>query len=143
LYKVGAYFLEDEAAADVHYIHEGFSGQQAPAMESTNCGLMDVSRAWYDACFTELGHSGYLSKPQLSTVQTLAILMILHRNFGESHRDYFLLGLAINVGRTLGLDHLGHEGGNFQAIGNRHDWNDRRDRELGRRLWWTLVIGDW
>lgn len=106
-------------------------------------GLRDISHVWYEAAFTELGHSGYFSKPQLSTVQSLAILMILHRNFGESHREYFLLGLAVNVARTLGLDHLGHEGPDFQVSGNRRNWKDRRDRELGRRLWWTLVICDW
>ena len=135
--------MEDEAAGDIHYIHEAFSGQQAPAMESATNRLMDISHTWYDAAFRELNHAGFFSKPQLSTVQTLAILMILHRNFGESHREFFLLGLTVNVARTLGLDHLGQEGGNSQGFIDRPEWNDRSDRELGRRLWWTLVICDW
>jgi hypothetical protein len=104
--------------------------------------LIDVSHAWYEAALSELNLSDFFSKPQLSTVQTTAILMLLHRNFGEAHREYFLLGLTVNVARSLGLDHLGQEDTNFR-INRSSRWTDRKDRELGRRLWWTLVICDW
>ena len=101
---------------------------------------MELSHSWYDAALKELSNSNFLSTPQLSTVQTVAILTLLHRNFGESHREYFLLGLAINTARTLGLDHLneaGYETSNWPML------RDQPERELGRRLWWTLVICDW
>jgi Fungal specific transcription factor domain len=97
----------------------------------------------YEAALQELNRSNFSSKPQLSTIQALAILGLLHRNFGEIHREYFLLGLAINVARTLGLDHLGQEANNFQAFDKSCRWKQRSERELGRRLWWTLVICDW
>jgi hypothetical protein len=135
--------MDEETADEVHYIHEGFSGQQTPDIGRVGAGLAEISKSWYDAAFRELGLSNFLSKPQLSTVQTSAILILLHRNFGEAHRDYCLLGLAINTARVLGLDHLrevAHHGAIERA--EKHP-NRRRDRELGRRLWWTLVICDW
>jgi hypothetical protein len=105
-------------------------------------GLIDVSHAWYETALRELNRSDFFSKPQLSTVQTIAILMLLHRNFGEAHRESFLLGLAVNVARSLGLDHLGQEDTNLRT--NRSSQlTDQKDRELGRRLWWNLVICDW
>jgi hypothetical protein len=76
-------------------------------MGSVADGLVEVSQTWYESALAELNHSNFIRKSQLSTVKTVAILMMRHRNFGESHREYFLLGLAINVARTLGLDHLG------------------------------------
>jgi Fungal specific transcription factor domain len=112
-------------------------------MNSVANGLVDISHSWYETAFRELNRSQFFSKPQLSTVQALAILMILHRNFGESHREYFLLGLAVNTARTLGMDHLGQEGSNIRGMSTRPEWNNRSEREVGRRLWWTLVICDW
>jgi hypothetical protein len=133
--------MEEDASYDLHCLHEGYSGQQAPAYAAG--GLVEVSHTWYEAALRELSLAKFFSKPQLPMVQTLGILGLLHRNFGEIHREYFLLGLAINVARTLGLDHLGQEGLNVQAFGKTCRWNQRADRELGRRLWWTLVICDW
>jgi Fungal specific transcription factor domain len=130
-----------EMSGDVHYLHEGYSGHQAPAFATGD--LVEISHTWYETAIRELGRSNFFSKPQLSTVQALAILGLLHRNFGEIHREYFLLGLAINVARTLGLDHLGQEGSTIKEPSNTSRWNERADREVGRRLWWTLVICDW
>lgn len=133
--------MVENASSELHYLHEGFSGQQAPASAAN--GLVEVSHTWYEATLRELNRSNFFSKPQLSTVQALGILGLLHRNFGEMYREYFLLGLAINVARTLGLDHLSQEGNNVQAFGKACRWKERADRELSRRLWWTLVICDW
>ncbi len=133
--------MEEGASHDLHYLHEGYSGHQAPAC--SNERLVEVAHTWYTAALGELYRSGFYSSPQLSTLQALAILGLLHRNFGEIHREYFLLGLAINVARTLGLDHLGQEGNKVQALSVASRWNQQTDRELGRRLWWTFVICDW
>ena len=130
-----------EAISDLHYLPEGYSGQQAPSPATGR--LVELSHTWYEAAIQELNRSNFFSKPQLSTVQALGIIGLLHRNFGEIHREYFLLGLAINVARTLGLNHLGQEGNDIQALGKAGRWNQQTDRELGRRLWWTLVNCDW
>jgi hypothetical protein len=137
--------MDEETAKEVHYIHEAFSGQRAPDIGLVGAGLAEISQIWYEAALIELSHSKFLSKPRLSTVQTLAILNLLHRNFGESHREYFLLGLAINTARILGLDHLKKESVDFDGATTYLGGNagGRSDRELGRRLWWTLVICDW
>jgi hypothetical protein len=113
--------MEEDASCNLHYLHDGYSGQQAPASESS--ALVEVSHTWYEATLRELNLSKFFSKTQLSTVQMLGILGLLHRSFGEIHREYFLLGLAINVARTLGLDHLGGEGHNIQAFGKSSRWS--------------------
>lgn len=140
--QVGAYFIDEDTSHELHYIHEGYSGQQGPAC-STEGGLFEVARTWYETAIKELERSNFFSKPQISTVKALGILNLLHRNFGETHREYFLLGLAISVARTLGLDHLPLEGDNIQESHTPYRLSHRSDRELGRRLWWTLVICDW
>jgi Fungal specific transcription factor domain len=142
-YKVGAYFMDDEDACDLHYLHEGFSGYAAPKSVSASGGMLQISRAWYDAAFQELDRADYLSKPNPCTVQTLAICMLLHRNFGQPDRDYVLLGVAISVARALGMDRLGSEETCPKQLKARPEWGERSGRELGRRLWWTLVICDW
>jgi hypothetical protein len=36
--------MDEDASCDLHYLHEGFSGQQAPA--SATGGLVEVAHAW-------------------------------------------------------------------------------------------------
>jgi hypothetical protein len=71
--------------------------------------MLQISRVWYDAVFQELDRVDYLRKPKLCTVQTLAICMLLHGNFGQPDRDHVFLGVAISVARALGMDRLGSE----------------------------------
>lgn len=143
LQKVGAYFMDENDYLDIHYIHEGFSGNRRPAVISEGDDILAISHAWYEAVFKELNYSDFLGKPNLATVQTLAILSLVHRNFGEAQREYTLLGVAINTARMLGLDRLGHEGQPGRRLSNAPHWAERKHRVLGRRLWWTLVICDW
>lgn len=137
------YILDKEYTRDLHFIYEGNSSLSLQSTLLEDGGSLMVARIWYDAAMRELQLSQFLGKPSLSTVQTLAILVILHRNFGEADREYFLLGIAINVSRTLGMDRLGSEACFPRELTNRREWSTRSGRELGRRLWWTLVICDW
>lgn len=143
LEKVGAYFMDENDCLDIHYIHEGLSGNRRPAVISDGDDIFAISHAWYGAVFKELNYADFLSKPNLATVQTLAILSLVHRNFGEAQQEYTLLGVAINTARMLGLDRLGYEGQPGRQLSNAPHWAERKHRVLGRRLWWTLVICDW
>jgi hypothetical protein len=135
--------MDEEDGVDLHYLHEGFSGRSRPTSVSNSEGMLQISHAWYNAVFQELDLANYLSKPKLGTVQTLAICTTLHRNFGQPDREYVLLGVAINVARTLGMDRLGSEATCPKHLKTRVEWATWSRRELGRRLWWTLVICDW
>jgi Centromere DNA-binding protein complex CBF3 subunit B len=141
--EVGSYFMNDEDIKAIHYLHEGFSGRKGPPFVSKLGDSYSISRLWYDNVFKELNNADFLGKPDLITVQTLAVLSLLHRNFGESQKEYTLLGLAINTARLIGMDRLGVEGSAAQWTSNSPWWSDLRTRESARRLWWTLVICDW
>lgn len=91
----------------------------------------------------ELDNANYTRQSSVSTVQALAILNIVHKNLGESSREYILHGVAVNVARLIGIDNLGGNSGATEAVAN--DAIDPNDiqRNVYRRLWWTLVICDW
>lgn len=135
--------MDEEDIKKVHYLHEGFSGQLVPALSSGSGSIIDICRAWYDQAMQELSYADFMSKPNLATIQTLAILALIHKNLGEQDREYCVLGLSINMARTLGMDRLGCEDSFSPELSSRLEWSDRANRELGRRLWWTLVISDW
>ena len=135
--------MEAEEIATISYLRDDFSGDSNQRTISASIPTKEVSRTWYDAAMRELHLANFLSKPSLATVQTLAILALLHKNLGELDREYFLLGLSINIARTLGMDRLGREDSFSAGLSSHVDWSDRQNRELGRRLWWTLLISDW
>jgi hypothetical protein len=95
-----------------------------------------LCRTWYDAALKELYFSEYTRKPALSTVQAVAILNVVHKNLGEPSREYILHGMAVNIARLIGIDHLGQDN---PTMSN----SNRAQRTIQRRLWWTLVICDW
>lgn len=128
---------------EIHFIHEAYIPSHLDPKPSDHGKGARAARMWYNAAFNELIASDFLTKPKLCTVQTIAMLTILHRNFGEANRDYYLLGVAINISRTLGMDRLGSEVRLPPNLSTRPEWQTRAERELGRRLWWTLVICDW
>ncbi|KAH8679513.1 hypothetical protein BGZ60DRAFT_400172 [Tricladium varicosporioides] len=143
---VGVYFMPPSDTAGAHFLHEGLSGSRARGYSTAIEEAQNVCRTWYEAVFKELNFADFIGKPTLPTVQTLAILNLVHRNFGESEREYVLLGVAINISRAIHMDRLGSEAlylNNSQRLQAMKIWRSRDDREIGRRLWWTLLICDW
>jgi hypothetical protein len=135
--------MSDEDAKQIHFLHEGLSGLRGPGLLPPTEGFAPVARVWYDTSLQCLNAADFTGQPALSNIQTLAIATLLNRNLGESQRDYILLGLAINSARTIGMDWLGCENDATRTSVSCDLWADRSTRELGRRLWWTLVICDW
>jgi hypothetical protein len=135
--------MSDEEAIQMHFLHEGLSGLRGPGLLPPTEGFSPVARVWYDTSLRYLTSADFTGQPALLNIQTLAIVTLLHRNLGEIQRDYTLLGLAINSARTIGMDRLGCESDTSRTSVSRDLWADRSTRELGRRLWWTLVICDW
>ncbi|PYI04077.1 hypothetical protein BO78DRAFT_373822 [Aspergillus sclerotiicarbonarius CBS 121057] len=139
---VGVYFIGEDQSRKICFLQESlpvFSPYRAslPSRKPT-----ELCRTWCEAALKELNYASYLSKPSISTVQALAILNIVHKNLGESSREYTLHGLAVNVARLIGIDRLGehHERPTCPV---KDTGLIREHRNVHRRLWWTLVICDW
>lgn len=135
--------MEAEQVTQLHFLHEGFTGRQAQTLSQGGRNTQNFSWLYYEAALQELDHADFLGKPNLSTVQTLALLSLVHRNFGQVEREHALLSVAISTAKTLGMDCLGRESPMIDQAMTSTCWNDRKSREMGRRLWWTLVICDW
>jgi hypothetical protein len=101
------------------------------------------SNHWYHATLKQLELADLLGTIDVKNVQTIAILTLCFGNFGETEREYMLIGAAINSAKFLGMHRLGTEATFAQSSRKREYWSKRADRELGRRLWWALVIYDW
>lgn len=141
--QIGVYFSDKNDGIELHFLHEGVLWHGNPSLSSAANEYQAVARAWYEAAFKELNHADFLGDPTVCTVQTLAVLPLIHRNLGEVEREYSLLAVAINTARALQMDLLGREGSPLPTPLIILYWKDRSNRELGRRLWWTLVICDW
>ncbi|RAL05954.1 Zn(II)2Cys6 transcription factor [Aspergillus ibericus CBS 121593] len=139
---VGIYFIAEDQSRRICLLQESLpvcSPYRAllPSRKPT-----DLCRTWCEAALKELNYASYLSKPSISTVQALAILNIVHKNLGESSREYTLHGLAVNVARLIGIDRLGEHHERLTCP-VKETGLIREHRNVHRRLWWTLVICDW
>ncbi|OGM41154.1 hypothetical protein ABOM_009838 [Aspergillus bombycis] len=139
---VGVYFISDEKIQNLQLVYESFSVRDPSVRPSLGRGSIELSRSWRAAALKELNYANYTGKPSLRTVQTLAILNVIHKNLGESDQEYILHGTAVNVARLIGLDRLGHDRGTASTHMDNLESNSSQQNVL-RRLWWTLVVCDW
>lgn len=102
-----------------------------------------IARMWYEAAIKELEASNPMTNADLKTVQTVAILTLAHSHFGQMEQEYLLLGLATNTARVLDMHLLASEDRFSRRLASQPNWSTPENRQLGRRLWWTLVICDW
>lgn len=139
--QTGLYFIDIEDLSTNHHLEIqqrcGLSGDNLKENKAR------LSRTWYDSCLRELELANFTGKASLRTIQAIAILTLCNLNFGEMERESLLYGLAVNAARYLGMHRLGSEGKHPQDLAAKSLWSAQADRELGRRLWWTLVICDW
>ncbi|TPR03682.1 Phosphomannose isomerase type I family protein [Aspergillus niger] len=131
--------------ADDHICKIRFLQESLPSYRSSLLSRVptELCRIWCEAALKELGYANYLSKPSISTVQTLVILNIVHKNLGESCREYTLHGLAVNIARLIGIDRLGGRSDRPSNCLLKDTGLIRKNENVYRRLWWTLVICDW
>ncbi|PWY93533.1 hypothetical protein BO94DRAFT_486735 [Aspergillus sclerotioniger CBS 115572] len=139
---VGVYFLGEDESRQICFLQESLPVYSPYRTSLPRRVPTELCRTWCKAALKELNNANCLSKPSISTVQALAILNIVHKNLGESSREYSLHGLAVNVARLIGIDRLGEHHERLTG-----PFNDtgliREHRNVYRRLWWTLVICDW
>lgn len=102
-----------------------------------------VCHHWYRSACLQLEYSDAMGKPQLHVVQVAAILTLCHSHFGQRYRDANLANLARSTAYALQMHRLASESSYPKNLERIPEWADEAGRELGRRLWWTLVICDW
>lgn len=102
-----------------------------------------LAKRCYDHALEQLHESNFLDEPRLETVQTIAILTLSFRSYDGDEKEWLLLGVAINAARCIKMNRLGSETSYAYTAAERPEWSTASGRELGRRLWWTLVICDW
>lgn len=102
-----------------------------------------ICRLWYQLAFKQLELSDAMGKSQLHTVQVAAIMTLCNPHFGEGYRGLNLSSLANSTARALKMHLLGGESSYPASLHRIPEWSTQPQRELGRRLWWTLVICDW
>lgn len=87
---------------------------------------------WYDAALYFLHKADFLRLLDVRNIQTISILGTVFSNFGDLNLYYNLLGCAIRIGESLGINNdYTHISGILP------------DLQSQRRLWWSLVILDW
>lgn len=104
---------------------------------------LHVCHVWYNSAFNQLELSDGLGKPRIHVIQVAAILTLCNSHFGEGYREMNLFNIAINAARSLKMHRLGTESSFPSGIQIIPEWSTQANRELGRRLWWTIVICDW
>ncbi|KAL2857315.1 hypothetical protein BJY01DRAFT_242387 [Aspergillus pseudoustus] len=104
----------------------------------------ELCEHWYKCVFSQLELSNAMAMPRLSTVQVAAILTLCNSHFGETFRESNMASVAINTARALNMHWLGTESSYCKEyFDSMAEWKTREDRDLGRRLWWSLTISDW
>ncbi|WVF66271.1 hypothetical protein IAT40_001011 [Kwoniella sp. CBS 6097] len=87
------------------------------------------------ACEDALAYSDFLDRPSTETIQTIISLNIYLNNKNRVTAAKSLLGTAIKMAISMGLSRIPDEA-------TLDDPDGVIERELGRRLWWSLVCQD-
>lgn len=104
-----------------------------------------LSKQWYKATVTCLNIAEYTFNHQIFSVHAITTLSMSAHTLGSSEDLSVLLGAALKIARSLGLDRL-----HFRpALDNVHHESTPGHRhrvlrrEIGRRLWSQLCVQDW
>lgn len=92
----------------------------------------ELLKNWYEAALYYLDEADFLQNIDLRVVQAITILGIVATNIGDTARHSHLWAVAVRMAQALklGMDH-------------EHRHETLLEREVRRRLWWTLVICEW
>jgi len=92
----------------------------------------------------------FMTRPSLWTVQAIAILSLCGHNVCDSDLLSSLLAVGIKMAQSLGLHSLGRRSRAIEAkqkrgmdLSGHVEVSEVIDVELGKRIWWALVLEDW
>ncbi|ODV89469.1 hypothetical protein CANCADRAFT_18035, partial [Tortispora caseinolytica NRRL Y-17796] len=97
-----------------------------------------LSENYFQAAQVCLFRGEFMKVPDIYSVQAIAVMTLICQNFGGFDLMYCLLNAAVFIAQKLNLHRISPEYGDKPL-------SDAKflDRELGRRLWYTLVVSDW
>lgn len=87
------------------------------------------------ACEDCLAHADFLDEPSTETIQTIICLNLYLNNKNRVNAARSLLGTAIKMAIAMGMSRIPDESVLYDPAGV-------IEREVGRRLWWSLVTQD-
>ncbi|KIR37492.1 hypothetical protein I352_00809 [Cryptococcus deuterogattii MMRL2647] len=87
------------------------------------------------ACEDCLAHADFLDEPSTETIQTIICLNLYLNNKNRVNAARSLLGTAIKMAISMGMSRIPDESALYDPAGV-------IEREIGRRLWWSLVSQD-
>ena len=104
-----------------------------------------LTRKWYKATVTCLNLADYMWRHHIYSVEAITVLTMSAHIPGFSHSQTALLGAALKIAQSLGLQRLGPEQGinNITGVMTPTQRADAIRRETGRRVWSQLCIQDW
>ncbi|KAH7146510.1 hypothetical protein EDB81DRAFT_795399 [Dactylonectria macrodidyma] len=140
--SVGLFYIDTHHDTVLNFSFHG-SANPKLAVPTSGEDLTTLSRYWYWAALQDLDDNDFLGTPKLSTIQVIAILTMVNSSFGQNSREWMLMAVAVNMARMFHMHRLGSEQTLSPSIAKLPQWRTIGKRNLGRRLWWTLVICDW
>jgi hypothetical protein len=104
-----------------------------------------LSGQWYEAALTCLQLAGYTRNHEIYAVHAITTLSMSAHPLGFSEELTVLLGTALKIAQSLGLNHLHRKHGSEVIDESSTDIQRKRilQREIGRRLWSQLCVQDW
>ncbi|KIX99221.1 uncharacterized protein Z520_04797 [Fonsecaea multimorphosa CBS 102226] len=104
-----------------------------------------LSMQWYKATITCLNQAEYTTNHSIYALHAIATLTMSAHSLGRSSELSVLLGSALKIAQSLGLDQLCHNPTLEQILPATSE--EKRHTllrtEVGRRLWSQLCIQDW
>ncbi|ORY78897.1 hypothetical protein BCR35DRAFT_304925 [Leucosporidium creatinivorum] len=98
--------------------------------------IASLPRTWFDLAVDALQRCDYLSNPTITALQAICVFPMIGYTFGASAYIRGLLHSANHSAQMLHFHLLGPETRDSPLAGQTY-------RELGRRIWACLVIGEW
>lgn len=89
-------------------------------------------RNWYDSALYFLDRGDFMQKQDITVVRTIVVLGIVATNIGDTCRHSNLWACALRIAEQLKLG--SDECNTLETV---------LEREVRRRLWWTLVLCEW
>ena len=106
-----------------------------------------LTRQWYKAAVTCLHLADFMSRHHIYSVEAIATLTMSAHILGFSNDQAVLLGSALKIAQSLGLQRLGPELDDTASLNGEPPGEKAYEkivsREIGRRLWSQLCIQDW
>ena len=87
---------------------------------------------WYRAALYYLDEADFMQSADIRVVQAVVILGIVATNIGDTARHSHFWAVAVRMAQALKL-----------GTDSENEGESLLQREVRRRLWWTLIICEW